>query len=400
MQVYEFAGRDRTGVLIRGIVEAEDDTRARASLREQGLFITSLSPRLRAPLLSWFRRGPGLEEVAAFTFHLSGLVAAGVPLLRGLEVLRDQTEHEAMRAVVAELEAGVRTGQSLSATLSAHPEIFSPLYIGIVRTGEMAGLDQALLRLTDHLDREVALTQKIQSMMTYPAFVLALAVVVVGLFTAFVVPTFDRVYRSAGAVLPLPTLVLVNISRLARQRWPVGVVLAAAAAWALGRPRVWQAVREAGAGLIRRIPRVGSVAQTVEVNRFVRTFGAMYSSGVPMLMALDVTIEALSDPRMRAATGQLKESISRGRRLSEAMRAVGVFPPMIRRMVAMGEESGQLDVMLQRAADLLDREIDYAIKRLVTLAEPLLTLALGGVVAGILLALYLPIFGLARVLVR
>jgi type IV pilus assembly protein PilC len=399
MQAYQFTGRDGTGVVIRGVVEAEDDMRARASLREQGLFITSLSARSMAPFLSWFRRGPGLEEVASFTFHLAGLVSSGIPLLRGLEVLHDQIENREMRAATAELEASVSAGQSLSGALAAHPEIFSPLYLGIVRTGEVAGaLDQALLRLTDYLDREVTLTEKVRSMMVYPAFVLALAAVVVALFTAFIVPAFDRVYRSVGATLPVPTLILVSISRLARSYWLVILLVAAGGAWGLTRPRVWQALRNAGADLIRQIPRLGSLAQSVQVDRFIRTFGALYASGVPVLAALEVTTEAVTDPRMRWATGQLKESISRGRRLSDAMRAVGLFPPMIHRMVAMGEESGQLDAMLHRASNLLDREIDYAIKRLVTLAEPVLTLALGAVVGGILLALYLPIFGLAKVL--
>ncbi len=401
MQAYEYTGRDGTGAPIRGVVEAEDDTRARASLREQGLFITSLSPRPQARFLSWFRQGPGLEEVASFTFHLAGLVAAGIPLLRGLDVMRDQSDNRAMRATIAELEASVRNGQSLSAALALHPEIFSPLYIGIVRTGEVAGsLDQSLLRLTDYLDREVMLTQKVRSMMVYPAFVLTLAIVVVALFTTFVVPAFDRVYRSAGAVLPLPTLILVTVSRTVRAHWPAVILGVVAGVWGASRPRVWQVLKGMGADLVRRIPRLGVLAQTVQVDRFIRTFGAMYSSGIPVLTALDVTTEAVSDPRMRLATAQLKESISRGRRLSDAMRAVGVFPPMIHRMVAMGEESGQLDTMFRRAADLLDREIDYAVKRLVTLAEPVLTLGLGAVVGGILLALYLPIFGLAKVLAR
>jgi type II secretory pathway component PulF len=401
MEAYQYTGRDGRGAVIRGTVEAEDDVHARASLREQGLFITSLSAQRRAPLASWFRHGPGLTEVAAFTFHLAGLVSSGVPLLRGLEVLRDQTESGSMSVAIAELEASVRAGQSLSAALAAHPEIFSPLYIGIVRTGEVSGgLDQALLRLTDYLDREVTLTEKLRTMMVYPIFVLVLAAVVVALFTAFVVPAFDRVYQSVGATLPLPTLVLVSISRLARRFWPVVLIGVAVGIWGLTRPRVSHALRDAAGGLIRHIPRLRNVAQTVQVNRFIRTFSAMYASGVPVLSALDVTNDAVTDPRMRSATGHLKQSISRGRRLSDAMRAVGLFPPMIHRMVAMGEESGQLDAMLRRASDLLDREIDYAIKRLVTLAEPILTLALGAVVAGILLALYLPIFGLARVLLR
>ena len=400
-RAYEYAGRDRTGTPVRGFVEAEDDARARARLREQGLFITRLTPRVRRSLAGLFSRRLNLDEVAAFTFHLSGLVSSGVPLLRGLETLREQTDNPRLQATIADLESSIQTGHSLSGSLSRHPAIFSPLYVGIVRAGELAGaLDQALLRLTDYLDREMALRQKIRAMAVYPAFVLLLAALVIGMFIVFVIPAFDRVYRSAGAALPLPTRVLLESSQIVRRNWSFILAGAAAGIWGLGRPPVRQLAREAGERLTRRLPVLRSLARLVQVNRFVTTFGAMYTSGVPVLTALDVTTEALTDPRMQTAIDTIRDGITRGRRLSDVMRSMELFPPMVYRMVALGEESGRLDVMLRRTADLLDREIDYAIKRLVTLAEPLMTLVLGGVVAGILMALYLPIFGLARVVFR
>jgi type IV pilus assembly protein PilC len=223
---------------------------------------------------------------------------------------------------------------------------------------------------------------------------------VVGLFVFFVVPAFERVYRSAGAALPWPTQVLIALSHLVRRFWLPAFAASAAGCWAAGRARAWGRVRAAAARGLQRIPRVGAVARLVQVSRFVRTFGAMYTSGVPVLVALSVTSEALSDPRLHDAVGQLREGVSRGRRLSEIMRSASLFPPVVSRMIALGEESGRLDRMLERAADLLDRDVDHAIKRLVTLAEPALTLVLGGVVAGVLLALYLPIFGLTKTLTR
>jgi type IV pilus assembly protein PilC len=398
---FEYSGRDRAGTPVRGIVEAEDDARARARLREQGLFVTRLAPRTRRSFGGLFSRRLDLDEVAAFTFHLSGLVSAGVPLLRGLETLREQTDNPRLQATIADLEASIQSGHSLSGSLARHPALFSPLYIGVIRAGELAGaLDQALTRLADYLDREVALRQKIRSMAVYPVFVLALAAAVVGMFVVFVIPAFETVYRSAGAVLPLPTRILMNTSHVVRQRWPVLLVGAAAGVWALRRPAAQRWARDAAEHLTQRLPLVRALARLVQVNRFVRTFGAMHSSGVPVLTALDVTTDALSDPRLQQAIETLKDGISRGRRLSDAMRSMDLFPPMIHRMVALGEEAGALDVMLRRASDLLDREIDYAIKRLVTLAEPVMTLALGGVVAGILMALYLPIFGLARAVLK
>lgn len=401
MRAFEFTGRDGGGLPVRGVIEAEDDSRARSRLRERGLFVTSLSARRPRLFRSWTSRSVDLETVEDFTFHLTGLTEAGIPLLRGLEVLREQTEHPRMRAVIADLEDAIQSGRSLSAAMAQHPAIFSPLYLGIVRSGEIAGtLDEALRRLHEYLEREVALNQKVRSMLVYPAIVVTLSVVVVGLFVIFVVPAFERVYRSAGAVLPLPTRVLVEISHLVRRFWLPGVTIGGAGLWAAGRARVWQGVRDGAAGLLRNIPRVGAVARSVLVSRFVRTFGAMYTSGVPVLAALSVTTDALSDPRLHDAVGQLREGVSRGRRLSDVMRSLTIFPPLVPRMIALGEESGRLDVMLQRAADLLDREVDYAIKRLVTMAEPALTLALGALVGGVLLALYLPIFGLAKAITR
>ncbi len=401
MRAYEFRGRDGTGAPVRGVVEAEDDARARSRLRERGLFITSLAAQRHRLFRSWFSGGVELEEVAGFTFHLAGLVEAGVPLLRGLEVLREQTENLQIRAVIADLEDSIQSGHSLSGAMARHPAIFSPLYIGVVRTGEVAGsMDQALQRLAEYLEREVALNQKIRAMLVYPAIVVILAVAVVGLFVVFVVPAFERVYRSAGAMLPLPTQILVLTSHVVRRFWLPGAIVAAAVVWGMGRARLRYTLRDLAARVVRRIPRVGLVARLIQVSRFVRTFSAMYASGVPVLTALTVTTEALSDSQMHAAVRQLKDGVSRGRRLSEAMRSLALFPPLVSRMVAIGEESGRLDVLLYRAADLLDREVDYAIKRLITLAEPALTLVLGTLVAGVLLALYLPIFGLARTMTR
>ncbi len=401
MPAYAYTGRDGTGVPVRGVIAAEDEAVASARLREQGLFVTSLRPRARWAAAGRRRRQPGLEAVAAFTYHLAGLASSGIPLLRGLEVAREQEEDATLRDVIGDLRDAIEAGQSLSAAMGRYPRVFSPVYVGIVRSGEVGGvLDQALLRLTDYLDREVALRQKVNSMAVYPAVVLSLAAVVITVFGVFVIPAFERVYRSAGAPLPLPTAVLIEFSRLLRGYWIVGLVAAPVAAWILVQTGTWAKLGATGARLLCRIPRVGTLVRLVQVNRFLRTFGAMYTSGVPVMQALDITAGSASEPEVAAAAGHLKERITSGQRLSEAMRGVALFPPMVHRMTAMGEEAGRLEELLRRASDLLDREIEFSIKRLVTLAEPLLTLALGGVVAVILLSLYLPIFGLPRAILR
>jgi type IV pilus assembly protein PilC len=227
-----------------------------------------------------------------------------------------------------------------------------------------------------------------------------LALGVISLFIALVVPVFERVYTAAGAALPFPTRLLVAVSTAVRDGWPVVLLAVSVCAWILRRASSQMWMRRAGERLMFRVPKLGSVARGVQVTRFVRTFAAMQASGVPVLSGLDVAAESTSDPQMRGAIDRLKEGVSGGRRLSDIMRSIDLFPPMVHRMVAVGEESGRLDALLQRASDLLDRETDYAIKRLMTLAEPLLTLVLGGLVGLVLLALYLPIFGLPKVLLR
>ncbi|MDR7420068.1 MAG: type II secretion system F family protein [Armatimonadota bacterium] len=401
MPAFAYTGRDAGGHLVRGVLEAEDAARARVRLREDGLFITSLQPQTRWRFGQWFHSRPGPDEIAGFTFHLAGLVGSGISMLRGLAVLREQTENRALRAAIADIESSIQTGQSLSAALSQHPELFSPLYIGIIRTGEVAGaLDQALRRLTDYLDREVATQQKVRMMLVYPAFVITLAGVVVGLFLALVVPVFERVYAASGAALPLPTRVLVAVSRLVRHAWPLLLAGVAACGWAVGRAPVRAWIRRQGDRLVFGLPKLATMARTVQVTRFIRTFAALQASGIPVLSSLEVAAEVTVDPRMREAVTALGDGVSRGRRLSETMRATTLFPPMVHRMVAVGEETGQLDALLQRASELLERETDFAMKRLMALAEPLLTLVLGGVVALVLLALYLPIFGLPKVMMR
>lgn len=401
MPAYTYTGRDGLGAPVRGFVDAEDERGARARLREQGLFVTTLAPQHRWAPVAWLRRPAGTEDVAAFTFHLAGLVNSGVPLVRGLEVLHEQTESRALREAIADIRSGIGAGQTLSSALGRHPRLFSPLYIGVIRTGEIAGaLDQTLLRLTAYLERELDLRRKIRSLLVYPTFVLALAAVVVGLFMVLVIPAFERVYRSAGAALPLPTQVLLDLSGLTRRAWPAGLAGAVAGLWVLNRPAVRAGLRRAVERVTYGIPRLGPLVRTAQVSRFVRAFGTMQASGVPIIQALGVTMEALPDPQMRAAIAYLRDAVVAGRRLSDGMRGVALFPPMLHRMVALGEEAGRLDSMLERAADLLERELDYAIRRFVTLAEPLMTLALGAVVAGILLALYLPIFGLPKAILR
>ncbi len=399
MPTFQYAGRDAGGVLVRGRMEAEDDARARAQLRQQGLFITSLrEDRARARRTFGVRNQP---QVVMLTHHLAMLVGAALPLVQALQTLAEQTDDRAMRQVVEGLARDIEQGKSLSAALGRHPGLFSPLYVGIVRYGEISGrLDQALDRLAGYLERDLEFRRKARDALIYPALVLALASVVMAVFLIYIIPAFDRVYRAHGATLPALTRALMAISAIFRGNLPLVSLAIALLLLPPIRRRVWAALAGPLYRLILRLPLAGTLAQAILLSRFAHTMGAMLQSGVPLLSGLEVAGEAVAVPEFAPTIETLRVQVSQGRSLTQAMRQTRQFPPMFLRVVALGEESGRLDAMLERAGAMLDREFDLRMRRLLTFLEPALTLVLGAVIAVILLGLYLPIFGLARAVVR
>jgi type II secretory pathway component PulF len=335
------------------------------------------------------------------THHLAMLLAAGVPLSPALDTLLEQTEEPGMRSVLWDLARDIKEGRSLSAALGRYPGLFPTLYVGIVRNGELSGrLDEALERLAAYLERDQEFRRRAREALVYPALVLALAAVVLTVFLTFIIPAFDRVYRSGGARLPLATRALVASSALFRRNLPLVALAAAAALLPSARRVLWGTVAGPLQRVVLRVPQAASLARTVAISRFVHALGAMLQSGVPVLSALEVAGEAVGTAEFRKATRDLAGGISAGRQLGDCLRQAGMFPPTIVRMVALGEESGRLDEMLLRAGAVMDREFELRMRRLLTFLEPALTLVLGGIIGMLLLALYLPIFGLSRALVR
>jgi len=399
MPTFEYLSRDARGLQIKGRVEAEDQPRARARLQERGLFVTQLRAEIAGPQ----RRGrqPGTGEVMLMTHHLAMLLGAGLPLFQALEALGEQTEDVQMRGVVQELAQDIEEGRSLSVALGRFPDLFPPVYVGMIRNGEVSGrLDEALDRLAAYLERDQEFRRKLKEALVYPAIVLSLAGVVLVIFLTYIIPAFDRVYRSTGAQLPALTQILMGASRLFRGNLPV---VAALIALFLVRPIrrvIWSRLAGPLQGLVLRIPQVHDVVRTIALSRFIHTLGAMLQSGVPVLPALEVAGEAVGVPGYAETVRHLMTQITQGQRFGDAMRQTGQFPPMVVRMVALGEESGRLDVMLQRAGNLMDREFELRMRRFLTFLEPTLTLILAGVIGTLLMALYLPIFGLSRALMR
>lgn len=395
MPTFDFAGRDSAGTLVRGRIEARNNAGVRARLTQRGLFVTSIRERALR------RRRVRQEELMLFTQHLAMLLGAGLPLLQALETLAEQTEETRMRDVVRQAADEIQQGITLSQALARDPDLFPPIYIGMVRNGEISGrLDEALGRLGAYLERDLEFRRKVQESLVYPSIVLGLAAIVLTVFLVYIIPAFDRVYRSVGADLPVLTQVLLAWSRLFRGYLPVFLLAAASLIVRPIRLAVWSRIAGPLQRLAMRLPQARHLAQTISLSRFVHALGAMLQSGVPVLPALEVAGQAAGSREFGPVVTFLQGQITQGRRFFEAMGQTGRFPPMIVRIVAVGEESGRLDVMLQRAAVLMDREFELRMRQFLTFLEPVLTIVLGGVIGLLLLALYMPIFGLSTALTR
>ena len=335
------------------------------------------------------------------TYDLAMLLGAGLPLVQSLEVLGDQATEVRLRDVVRHLVQEIREGRRFSDALGAYPDLFPPLYRGIVTNGETSGrLDQALERLAAYLERELEFRKKVRDLLLYPAMVLAMAGLVLTIFLVYIIPAFERVYRRAGHSLPLLTRLLVSWSHAVRLGLPVAAALAAALVFPEARRWVQRRCEVLAQRAMFALPHAGALAHTALLGRFAHSMAMMLRSGVPLLSTLEVAGAVGGPPAFGSMIEGLRRSVVQGRRLSDAMRATGWFPPMFLRMVTVGEETGRLDVMVERASVILDREFDVRMRRFLTVLEPILILLVGAVVGILLMALYLPMFGLARGLMR
>ena len=397
MATFAYAGRDGRGALVRGRIEAQSDAEARARLRQQGVFVTTLASR-RLPHLGG---RVSTTEIATLTRYLATMLGAGLTLLDAIQTLEEQLQDQVLRTVVATWGRDIQEGKTLSAALERQPDLFSPVYIGIVRHGEASGrLDVALDRLATYLERDLEYRRRIRDALIYPGLVLALALLVITFFVFSVIPAFERVYRSSGSALPLLTRMLMAGSGFVRTYAPVLGVAGVIAMIVFTRRQTSAVLSELLRKIALHLPYADALVQAVPLSRFTHALGTMVHGGVPLLVALDVAGEAAGVKEFGPVVTSLQTHLRAGHRLHDAMRLSGLFPPMIVRIVALGEESGRLDAMLERASAILDREFDLRMRRFLTFLEPALTVTLGAIIGVILLSLYLPIFGLARTVVR
>lgn len=393
--VFQWEGKDRAGKLVRGETRAAGEKQVQASLRRQGIILTSIKKRR----LSSGKRIK-TKDIAIFTRQLATMMKAGVPLLQSFDIVGRGNPNASLARLINDIRTDVETGTSLSAAFRKHPMYFNDLYCNLVEAGEAAGiLDQLLDRLALYMEKTEAIKSKIRSALMYPAAVIVVAIVVVAIIMIFVIPSFKQVFSSFGASLPAPTLMVIAISDAFVKWWwlifgsLIGGVYLFMQAW-----RRNERVQYTMDRLLLRLPLFGALVEKSSVARWTRTLSTMFAAGVPLVEALDSVGGAAGNSVYARATEQIQKEVSTGTGLTIAMGNANLFPSMVLQMCAIGEESGSVDHMLAKAADFYDSEVDDMVAGLSSLMEPIIIVFLGTIIGAIVFAMYLPIFNLGKVI--
>src|SRR6187397_974724 len=400
---FAFRAMDVAGAATAGEVEAESKAQVTEQLRQRGLIVLDVSEK-KAPVAieDFFKRWKSVDtrELAVFSRQFATLVASGMPMLRTLHTLEEQTQDEKIKEAVAGVRADVEAGSTLERAMERHPDVFDRLYRAMGRSGEESGrLEDSLDRIAYQVEKADALRRQVKSAMMYPLLVFGFAAVALIAIVAFVIPVFAGIFEELaeehpeeGASLPLPTQICVNVSNAITGYWFVIIPAIVGLAVAFFRWKKTDRGKEMWDRFKLRLPaKIGDVIQKIALARWSRTFAGSVSAGVPMLQAIKLTGETAGNVVLERSMEDLYSAAKRGGSLAGPIERNAIFPPMVGHMVAVGEETGQLETMLSKIADFYETEVDAKIKALTSLIEPLMIVFVGGVVGFIVIAMYLPI---------
>jgi type IV pilus assembly protein PilC len=365
-------------------------------LRQQGLLVIDVKVQSvgQKDILEPFKRIK-LSDLVVFSRQLATMINAGLPIVRALYVLSEQTENPKLKDVLVIVRKDVEAGSSLSQALEKHPEVFSRLYVEMVKAGEIGGiLDGVLLRVADQLERDQDLRRKVRSAMTYPVVVLVLAILAASFMLIFIVPVFAKMFQDLGGTLPLPTRICMAISDILTSIF--GVLVYGGMALAVVMFLRWkksESGRKVWGRAVLRIPaKIGDVVRKVALARFARTLATLSAAGVPILQAIEITATSSGNWVVEKALLKSRDAIREGIPIYKPLETEPVFPPMVTRMIAVGEETGDIDGMLTKIAEFYESEVDAAVKALTSIIEPLMVVVVGGIVGAIVISMYLPMF--------
>jgi type II secretion system protein F len=398
---FEYTAKDSQGRILKGIIEAESEREARRLIRRRRLYIVSL--KKESSLLKTLTRSKkvSLPELVVFTSQFATLLRSGILLTEALTTLAQQTDNPYFKEVLQEIRRSIDEGESLSNALSRFPKVFPSIYVNLVRTGEITGnLDIMLDRLAKYFDSQHELREKIKSALIYPTIVIIAAISVVIFLLTFVVPVFQRIYGRTNVPLPLPTRMLISISNFMKNYFLliflilVGIFILIQILLTNPKIKRWWDEKKLN------IPQVGKIWRQIILVRFASTFSTLLSSGILVTHSLEILQEVVGNLYFREGIQRIYRGIMEGRSLSELMQEEEVFPPMLVRMIGVGERSGRVDEMLDEYSRFSQRELDNQTKRLTSIIEPMITLGLAGIVFFIALSMYLPMFNMVRLFRR
>jgi len=397
MPVYKWKGEDRTGATQTGEIEAPHEHAVRAQLRrmqirpakvkqKQNLFenIAFLQPKVKG------------SDVVAFTRQFATMINAGLPLIQSLDILQAQQENKTFKKILKEIKEDVEKGSTLADAIGKHPKVFDELFVNMVLAGEVGGiLDTILNRLSAYMQKAMKLRRRVKGAMIYPIIVLVVAILVIAVILIFVIPVFEQMFTDFGGVLPAPTRIVVGLS----QFFKGNILFIIIGLGVLGFAFKWFSSTDKGRAMVDdimlKLPVFGPLFRKVAMAKFTRTMAAMLSSGIPILEALDIVAKTAGNKTIEKALYNVRSGITQGLTMAEPLSESRVFPDIVVQMMAVGEQAGALDAMLEKIADFYDDEVDVSVDSLTSMIEPFMMIFLGATIGGLVVAMYLPIFKVA-----
>ncbi|MBX7159975.1 MAG: type II secretion system F family protein [Acidimicrobiia bacterium] len=404
-ETFKYKVRDRAGALLEGELDADNVSVVAARLRQQGFIPIEIDRKASGGLQSDLKI-PGisdrvkLKDLAIFSRQLATMINSGLSLLRALTILTEQTENQSLAKVIGEVRQDVETGSALSVAMAKHPKVFNNLFVSMVRAGETGGiLDDVLVRVADTIERQVQLRNKVKSAMTYPIMAMSLILLILAAMLIFIVPQFKNMYDALQGTLPLPTRMLLwASSAFINYGLIIGVPVTVVTIILVRRWAKTEKGRYTVDKFKLKAPLFGKIVHKAALARFSRTLGVLLSAGVPILESLEIVAETVNNVVIGNAIQDVKASVKTGESIARPLTEHEVFPPMVVQMLAVGEETGALDTMLEKIADFYEDEVATAVESLTSLIEPLLIVVMGIAVGGMLISLYMPMFNIINLI--
>jgi type IV pilus assembly protein PilC len=396
MPDFKYQGTNRSGSSVSGVLTANSKADLQNLLRRQQITPTKMSEKGKEFNMPTFGGGVNAKELAIFTRQFSVMIDAGLPLVQCLEILGSQQENKFFQKVLINTRSMVEGGATLSTSMRSSPKVFDGLYVNMVEAGETGGiLDIILQRLSTYIEKNVKLQRAVRSALIYPVGVLTIAGLVIFLLLWKVVPIFATLFAGLGVTLPLPTKIVIAMSNFVGSYF--GLLIIVALGGGIFALKTWYGTptgKYVLDSIVLKLPVLGILMRKIAVARFTRTLGTLIASGVPILEGLDITAKTSGNAVVERALQKVRKALEEGKSLTEPLKESNVFPGMVTQMIAVGEQTGAMDAMLQKIADFYEEEVDSAVKDLLTAMEPIMIVFLGVVVGGVVISMYLPLFTL------